>query len=240
MDLTSTCKKTHFSPGVSPIITNRLETTQNLNQLLSPDKTETKFNTLRSSPQNTTNPHQQVNISQQIGQHMLNAHSLRGSQQFQLGASLISRQNTLGQSIDLPFNFEMILKDRLDQSQQIMMNAFANSEAETLRLQLEKSRKEYKRLLGQLDEDQDELIQLRQKNRKVQSENGLLQQKFIDQQIQFNEEIKKVKQSDKPCQCSAKITHLNDQIESKNRDLYSLTKQLGCIQTENSEYKREI
>jgi hypothetical protein len=41
----------------------------------------------------------------------------------------------------------MILKDRLDQSQHMMMNAYAISEAESLRMQLEKSRKEYKRLL---------------------------------------------------------------------------------------------
>lgn len=93
---------------------------------------------------------------------MLNANSLRGSKQFQLGNSLAyapqNLSHVLGQSIDLPFNYEMILKDRLDQSQQIMMNAFANSEVESLRSQLEKSRKEYKRLLTQLDEDQDELI----------------------------------------------------------------------------------
>ena len=53
----------------------------------------------------------------------------------------------------MPMNYEMMLKDRLDQSQHMMMSAIANSESEQLRLQLEKSRKEYKRLLSQLDED---------------------------------------------------------------------------------------
>ena len=88
-----------------------------------------------------------------------------------LGASLMLNPTNLsqylGKSIEHAPGYEQLVNNCLEQSQ------YANLEVEQLRLNLEKTRKEYKRLLAQLDEDQDEVITLRTKNRKLVSDNVL-------------------------------------------------------------------
>lgn len=58
----------------------------------------------------------------------------------------------------------------------------------------------------QLDEDQDEVIGLRNKNRKLMADNNSLQQKLIDLQMQQQDEIRKSKHLVSPrCNCGPKI-----------------------------------
>lgn len=81
--------------------------------------------------------------------------------------------NHLRQSSDLTKgNYELMLRDALDQSKNFNGNEY--TELESMRGKLEKSRREYKRLLQQLDEDQDEVISLRNLNRKLLGENNSL------------------------------------------------------------------